>query len=118
MGRQEKIARSVVRAVTTSNGIGAQSRSPVAWLLTLFSIFFSLYEFTLRKIRPADFGNLRRKYWKLSDDDYFSSFQPAEGEGGHQEDALTAIGDMGFSGSVISFPVGLDWRSMLTEGFQ
>ncbi|KAK0711993.1 hypothetical protein B0H67DRAFT_647320 [Lasiosphaeris hirsuta] len=97
MGRQEYIARSVVRAITRANGIEKRSASPLAWLLAIFAAFFSLYELTLRKIRPADFANLRRKHWQVGDNDYINSFQP--GEGGKEEVALKAIGDMGFSGS-------------------
>lgn len=98
MGRQEYIARSVVRAITSSNGVEKRTRNPLSWILTFFSAFFSLYQLTLRKIRPADFANLRRNHWEVSDGDYFSSFQPAEGR--KDEQVLNAIGDMGFSGSV------------------
>ncbi|KAK0622797.1 hypothetical protein B0T14DRAFT_427678 [Immersiella caudata] len=99
MARQVKIARSVVRAITNGSGIEKRSQSPLKWILVLFSVFFSLYQLTLRKIRPADFANLRRKHWQLSDDEYSSSFQAPEGGSGKQEETLKAIGDMGFSGS-------------------
>lgn len=96
MGRQEAIARSVVRAV--KNGGQRKSRSPIAWILALLSAFFSFYQLPLRKVRPETFTGLRRKQWALEDDDYVASFRPAECE--RDEQALKAIGDMGFSGSV------------------
>lgn len=101
MGRQEKIARSVVRAIVQAKANGANKRAPrnpLAVLLALFSAFFSLYQLLLRKIRPADFANLRRKHWDVSDDDYVKSFQNEDGQ--VDEDSLKSIGDMGFSGSV------------------
>lgn len=98
MGRQDRIARSVVRAIVNGSGVGSRPANPVAWILAIFSAFFSFYQLVLRKIRPADFANLRRNHWDLSDDAYVSSFQPGEDE--NQEQALKAIGDMGFSGSV------------------
>ncbi|KAK4160419.1 hypothetical protein QBC43DRAFT_219921 [Cladorrhinum sp. PSN259] len=99
MGRQERIARSVVRAIVqpSVNGAKKRSRNPFAIILALFSAFFSLYQLVLRKIRPADFSNLRREHWKLGDNDYTDSFH--SGDGKRAEDGLTAIGDMGFSGS-------------------
>ena len=100
MGRQEKIARSVVRAITNGSGMEKRSQRPLKWILALFSLFFSLYQLALQKIRPADFANLRRKHWQLDDDEYTSSFQAAEGGSAKQEETLKAIGDMGFSGSV------------------
>ncbi|KAL2022529.1 hypothetical protein VTK56DRAFT_5136 [Thermocarpiscus australiensis] len=101
MGRQEKIARSVVRAIVNTNATARRSSNPLALLLALFSTFFSLYELVLQKFRPADFANLRRKHWNVSDDDYVKSFQPDEGEPG--KESLKAIGDMGFSGSTFYF---------------
>jgi hypothetical protein len=98
MGRQEKIARSVVRAIVKTNGAKRGPRNPLALLLALFSAFFSLYQLILRKIRPADFANLRRKHWSVGDEDYVRSFQNEEGE--VAEESLKSIGDMGFSGSV------------------
>ncbi|KAK4237932.1 hypothetical protein C8A03DRAFT_15554 [Achaetomium macrosporum] len=97
MDRQERIARSIVQTIVKANGAKRQSTSPIALLLALFSAFFSLYQLVLRKVRPADFANLRRKHWGVSDDDYIKSFQ--SGEDGAGEEALKAIGDMGFSGS-------------------
>ncbi|KAK3369318.1 hypothetical protein B0T24DRAFT_722262 [Lasiosphaeria ovina] len=98
MGRQQHIARSVVRTIITrTNGGARRSRNPLAFLLALFSALLSLYDLHLQKIRPADFANLRRKHWEVTDDAYTDSFQPGEGAGGR--DALKSIGDMGFSGS-------------------
>ena len=98
MGRQEYIARSVVRALANGSGLEKRSQNALAWLLAFFGAFFSLYQLILRKIRPADFSNLRREHWELSDPDYLDSFQPSESN--NKEDVLKPIGDMGFSGSV------------------
>ncbi|KAL1841462.1 hypothetical protein VTJ49DRAFT_7017 [Mycothermus thermophilus] len=95
MGRNEKIARSVVRAIANTNG-HKPSPSGLGLILSLFSAFFSLYCFILRKVRPADFSNLRRKHWNIDDYDYMCSFQPNDGDSG---EPLKAIGDMGLSGS-------------------
>ena len=97
MGRQERIARSIVRAITNGKK-KHRSVSPLAWLLGLFSTLFAFYQFTLRKVRPADFANLRRSHWDISDDDYNKSFEPEEGKAA--EEPLKSIGDMGLSGSV------------------
>ena len=97
MGRQEYIARSVVRALTNGSGLEKQSQSAIAWILSLFAAFFSLYQLALHKIRPADFASLRRDHWELSDQDYVDSFQ--SGEDSNKEEVLKSIGDMGFSGS-------------------
>lgn len=99
MGRQEKIARSIVRAIIqpTINGSQKRSSNPLRVILALFSAFFALYQLLLQKIRPADFAKLRREHWDVSDNDYTDSFRP--GEDGKEEQGLTAIGDMGFSGS-------------------
>jgi len=107
MGRQESIARSISQAVTSANGNGAGNRASgktLGWILTFVSALFSLYQLTLRKIRPAEFGNLRRNHWKVTDDTYIDSFLPREGAS-KGEEALNAIGDMGFSGSVSTSPV-------------
>ncbi|KAK3939322.1 hypothetical protein QBC46DRAFT_355114 [Diplogelasinospora grovesii] len=98
MGRQETIARSVVQAITNSDHIRRRSSNPLSSILALFSVFFSLYQLVLLKIRPADFANLRRKHWDLEDNAYIDSFRPGENGDGEQE-GLNSIGDMGFSGS-------------------
>jgi hypothetical protein len=101
MGRQGKIARSVVRAIIKSGETKKRSSSPLALILALFSTFFSLYQLLLRKVRPADFSNLRRNHWHVSDDDYVQSFAAEDDQRGSAgEESLKAIGDMGFSGSV------------------
>ncbi|GAB1320038.1 hypothetical protein MFIFM68171_10248 [Madurella fahalii] len=97
MGRQEKIARSIVRAIANGNRTKQPSGSPLVLILAIFSALFSLYQLALEKVRPADFANLRRRHWAVSDDEYVESFKP--GEGGRDGDGLNAIGDMGFSGS-------------------
>lgn len=105
MGRQEAIARSITKAVTSANGNGtgerSSSRNAVGWILAFFSALFSLYQLTLRKIRPAEFTKLRREHWEVTDDAYVESFLPPT-QGESKEEALKAIGDMGFSGSVSS----------------
>ncbi|KAL2264256.1 hypothetical protein VTK26DRAFT_9032 [Humicola hyalothermophila] len=92
MGRQERIARSVVRAI-----IGTHKRRSglLASLWALFSTLFALYQLTLRRVRPADFANLRRNHWDISDDDYHRSFEKGEAA----DEPLKSIGDMGLSGS-------------------
>ncbi|KAH6636015.1 phosphatidylinositol-4-phosphate 5-kinase-domain-containing protein [Chaetomium tenue] len=97
MGRKEKIARSIVQAIVKANGTNRQRSTLLAQILAFFSAFFSLYQLLLRKIRPADFGNLRRNHWGVTDSDYVEAFQTDDG--GAEEQALNAIGDMGFSGS-------------------
>ncbi|KAM7219441.1 hypothetical protein V8F06_005175 [Rhypophila decipiens] len=104
MGRQESIARSLTQALTTTNGNGngvgeRSSRNLLGWILAFFSVFFSLYQLTLRKIRPAEFTKLRRDHWDVTDDAYVESFLPREEGASKREEALKAIGDMGFSGS-------------------
>lgn len=96
MGRQEAIARSIVLAIL--NGFHKRANSALSFILSLFSIFFSLYQLPFEKIRPADFANLRRNHWKVEDNAYFDSFRSEDGE--KAEDALKPIGDMGYSGSV------------------
>jgi hypothetical protein len=101
MSRQRRIARSIVRAVLDGCGVERRGKSVVGLILALFSSLFALFQLHLRKVRPADFANLRRNYWDISDDSYASSFDPAE----RPADAATPlkpIGDMGFSGSVSS----------------
>lgn len=96
MGRLEAIARSVVRAIV--GGAKKRSRSPIAFILALVSTIFSLYQLPLHKHRAIVFEDLRQKHWKLDEDDYLASFRPRED--GKPEDVLSAMGDMGFSGSV------------------
>jgi hypothetical protein len=96
MGRQEAIARSVALAVL--HGFQTRTNNALGYIFFLFSTFFSLYQLPFDKIRPADFANLRRKHWKVTDDAYYDSFRSKGGE--NAEEVLTAIGDMGYSGSV------------------
>lgn len=100
MSRQQRIARSIVCAVVKTTETEKPSSNPLVLLLALFSTVFSLYQLALRKVRPADFANLRRKHWDVSDEAYAKSFRPVED--GHANEALKPIGDMGFSGSVRS----------------
>lgn len=96
MGRIEAIARSIVQTVV--KGAKKRSRSPIAVILGFFSTIFSFYELPLHKHRPQVFSDLRQKHWHLDDEDYAASFRAEEG--GRPEDALTTMGDLGFSGSV------------------
>lgn len=96
MGRLEAIARSIVRTIV--NGVKKRSRSPIAFIISLFSTIFSFYELPLHKHRPAVFSELFQKYWNLDDEEYVASFRAEEGA--RPEDVLTSMGDMGFSGSV------------------
>lgn len=96
MGRQELIARSVTVAILW--GFQKRANDVLSNILFLISTFFSLYQLPFDKIRPADFSNLRRNHWNVSDDAYYDSFRPTGGK--NAEEALKAIGDMGYSGSV------------------
>lgn len=100
MGRKEKIARSLVMPITRTTQTAKRTRGPLALIFSLFSALFSVYQLTLRKIRPADFSRLRREHWEVNDDDYEQSFRSHDDEA--EERPLQAIGDMGFSGSVFS----------------
>lgn len=98
MGRIEAIARSIVQTVL--NGAKKRSRSPIAYILTLVSTIFSLYQLPLHKHRPEVFANLRQQHWKVEDEEYLASFRVENG--GKLEDALKPMADLGFSGSVSS----------------
>ena len=43
MGRQEYIARSVVRALTNGSGLEKQSQNALAWILSLFMPDVAVY---------------------------------------------------------------------------
>lgn len=96
MGRLQAIARSIVRAVI--RGVKKRSRSPIAFIIGLLSTIFSFHELPLHKHRPDLFSELCQKYWNLDEEEYVASFQAEDGA--KPEDALTTMGDMGFSGSV------------------
>ncbi|KAH8788149.1 hypothetical protein F5883DRAFT_657699 [Diaporthe sp. PMI_573] len=95
MGRLEAIARSIVQTVL--NGAKKGSRSPIAYILTLVSTIFSLYQLPLHKHRPEVFEKLRQQHWKVEDEEYLASFRVEDD--GKPEDALRPMADMGFSGS-------------------
>ncbi|ROV96578.1 hypothetical protein VMCG_07783 [Cytospora schulzeri] len=95
MGRLQAIARSIVRAVI--KGVKKRSRSPITFIIGLFSTIFSFYELPLHKHRHDVFSELCQKYWNLDEEEYVASFRAEEGN--KPEDALTTMGDMGFSGS-------------------
>lgn len=96
MGRQEAIARSIVLSILGS--FQNRANGGLSYILSLFSVLFSLFQLPFQKIRPADFSNLRRNHWNLDDDAYLDSFRT--GDGKKAEEALKPIGDMGYSGSV------------------
>ncbi|KAL2164012.1 hypothetical protein VTH06DRAFT_3226 [Thermothelomyces fergusii] len=98
MGRKEKIAGSIVRAITQTNEVQKGPRSLLASILAFLTAFFSLYDLVLRKIRPADYARLRQQHWGINDNDYMQSFQQEDGDEAGKS-PLKAIGDMGFSGS-------------------
>ncbi|KAH8898386.1 SAICAR synthase-like protein [Thozetella sp. PMI_491] len=100
MGRQGYIARSIARAIINhAKPQRHDKRGWLAFILGLFSTFFSVYQLTLQKFRPADFANLRRNHWRVEDNDYVQSFSRGEGGDVAEDVALRPIGDMGFSGS-------------------
>lgn len=113
MGRLQAVARSIVRAVV--KGVKKRSRSPIAFILGLFSTLFSFYELPLHKHRPDVFSQMCQKYWDLEDEEYVASFRAEEDA--EPEDALTTMGDMGFSGSVRDDPNILhpDMQHSLTD---
>lgn len=110
MGRLEAIARSIVQTIL--NGTKKRSRSPIAYILTLISTVFSLYQLPLHKHRPEVFTNLRQQHWKVEEDEYLSSFRVEDG--GKPEDVLRPMADMGFSGSVSSLPEYMESPSCWT----
>lgn len=99
MGRKEKIARSIVQAITRTTNIRKRPGNLLASILAFLTTLFSLYHLVLRRIRPADFAKLRRQHWDINDNDYAQSFQQEDGDEVGKP-PLKAIGDMGFSGSV------------------
>lgn len=111
MGRLEAIARSIVHTIL--NGAKKRSRSPIAYILTLISTIFSLYQLPLHKHRPEVFTSLRQQHWQVDDDEYLASFRVDDG--GKPEDALRSMGDMGFSGSVSSFSESMGSPSCWTD---
>ncbi|KAK3366799.1 hypothetical protein B0T24DRAFT_659035 [Lasiosphaeria ovina] len=56
MERNKYIAQSIVHAITSANGFHKNTRTLLAPILALFAAFFSFYQLSLRKIRPANFA--------------------------------------------------------------
>ncbi|KIW99608.1 uncharacterized protein Z518_11021 [Rhinocladiella mackenziei CBS 650.93] len=84
--RDRKIARSIVFAILRDDKADKRFR-----LWRPVRIFFAIYGLLLAKYRPDLFQKLRTPIWKVSDDEYKSSFQ--------EGDALSTRGNMGYSGS-------------------
>ena len=57
--------------------------------------FFSAFQLTLSRYRAALFQRLRTEVWKIDENEYTESFK-----GRGRKDALKAVGDLGYSGSV------------------
>lgn len=88
MGRRDdQISHSIILAVRADDKADNRHRfwRPVRK-------FFALYALFLARFRPELFQKLRDQTWKLSDEEYKSSFKDS--------DALVSKGDMGYSGSV------------------
>lgn len=86
--RDKKISRSIVSAINNDN---RKQRKVSQQALQSIRAFFYIYSLVLAKHRPDLFEKLKEKTWNISQDEYLSSF--------HIEDALKAMGDMGYSGS-------------------
>jgi len=95
MGRQESIARSIVRPIL--NAEPTKAKLIRLRLLAAIITFFSLYQLPLRKIKDRLFRQLRNDDWQVSESEYMDSFRSEDGE--KPEQALDATGDMGYSGS-------------------
>ncbi|KAJ2898622.1 hypothetical protein MKZ38_003787 [Zalerion maritima] len=95
MGRQEAVARSIAKAIVF--GVERTAKSPISFVLNLFSRIFALYGVALNRTRPADFAKLRGEKWGISDEEYLKSFKPEKGK--KLDDMLSPVGDMGLSGS-------------------
>lgn len=97
MAAQDRVARSVVSAITRK-AEKPPARSLVSLVLGFLAVLFSLYQIPLRKVRPAWFAKLRHSYWDIQDEEYHGSFEPPDGEA-PPEHVLNSMGDMGLSGS-------------------
>ena len=96
MGRQQSIARSIVRAIIT--GEHEETQGLLARILTAFTAFFAIYQLRLKKIGDELFSKLRGEEWHIDEDDYEFSFWRSEDE--KLGSSIKPKGDMGFSGSV------------------
>jgi hypothetical protein len=109
MGREERIAHSVVLAIIPPADVKRQSL--VRRFVAALSALFAFWQLCLYRVSPDVFADLRQDKWELDDNDYTHSFQRSEG--GQEEDTLHSIGDMGFSGSV-GFEFSCTQRSHLS----
>ena len=86
--RDKRISNSIITAINDDN---PKQRSISRQALRSIRAFFYIYSLVLAKHRPDLFERLKENTWNISQDEYKSSF--------HTEDALKAMGDMGYSGS-------------------
>lgn len=90
--RQRKITKSIRRGIIKAN---ADSEVKKANFTAYIYAFLRLYYLKLVAFREDLFKSLRDDSWKVDEHDYKDSFQ--------DEDSLSPVGDMGYSGSVRSF---------------
>jgi len=95
MGRQESIARSIVRPIL--NAEPTKAKLIRLRLLAAILTLLSLYQLPLKKIKGALFKKLRNNDWQISESEYEESFRSEDKK--KPEQALEATGDMGYSGS-------------------
>lgn len=89
MGRREKkVSLSIVSAIHDDE---PQPKGALGRILRSIRTFFYIYGLVLVKYRPELFQKLRDTMWDITDAEYQLSFDTG--------DALTAMGDMGYSGS-------------------
>lgn len=90
MGRRDTlISNSILEAIFKDKTDDKKT------LLARIFAFFSVFQLTLSRYRDELFRRLRNEVWKIDEKEYTESFQ------GHGEkDALKAVGDLGYSGSV------------------
>jgi hypothetical protein len=100
MGRSEQIARSIVHGVLRTEK--PKSKKLARRLVAALSALLKVYALPLHKLSPELFASLRAEHWATADGDYSQSF--AAGPGQPPEEALSLIGDMGYSGSVSAQP--------------
>jgi hypothetical protein len=87
--RQKAISRSVQRALFRDPGTFKQN------IIQCILAFFRIYYITLLRYEQELFRKLRTEVWRISEEDYMSSFLSDE-----NTVPLVSMGDLGFSGSV------------------
>jgi hypothetical protein len=86
--RQKAISRSVQRALFRDPGTFKQN------IIQCILAFFRIYYITLLRYEQELFRKLRTEVWRISEEDYMSSFLSDE-----KTVPLVSMGDLGFSGS-------------------